>query len=366
MARKPGEFRSTKKTDDLHRLVDEIDRPNIAKQLGYRNEKDIEKPKIRSKRERKILPYPTTKEARERTKQIHRSWPDPNNPPWFHRASDNTYHRWDPKGGGKLGLIDANRKILREVNRAAAKKGLTPKLEDYIAVHGEVRGPDIFKAEQSKLRSIYKGYDPRTHDIDHLESQKSRGVHHTRNLNPQELAANRAEGNRGRLPKEVHNKLMTDPGGDIRKTLALQGPELTQDQKDLVMKRAKGGKGLVGEKAKALKSYDYINKQQLKAARFTGKAARYALGPASVLITGALATDQARATEANPTVRNQILNVGRQLEAYTDAAGLATAVTGVGAPATLPLEAASMLIGGLTDTYEALSGWQRLLNDLYT
>jgi len=106
-----------------------------------------------------------------------------------------------------------------------------------------------------------------------------------------------------------------------------------------------------------LKSYDYINKQQLKAARFTGKAARYVLGPASVLITGALATDQARATEANPTVRNQILNVGRQLEAYTDAAGLATAATGIGVSATVPLEAASMLIGGLTDTYEALSGW---------
>ena len=149
---------------------------------------------------------------------------------------------------------------------------------------------------------------------------------------------------------------MTDPGGDIRKTLALQGPELTEDLKNKVMKRAEGGKGLLGTKSKeALKNFDAINKRTLKAARFGGKAARYALGPASVLITGALAVDQAKATEANPTMRNKILNVGRQLEAGTDAAGLTTAATGIGVAATLPLEAASMLIGGLTDTYEALS-----------
>ena len=43
MARKAGEFRPTKTTDKLHRLIDEIDEPNVAKKLGYKNASSIEK-----------------------------------------------------------------------------------------------------------------------------------------------------------------------------------------------------------------------------------------------------------------------------------------------------------------------------------
>ena len=196
-------------------------------------------------RQGKTYPYPVGAEARAKAKKLHDA-AGRKTKPWFYRASDNTFHRWDNKGKGKLGLIDAKRKLFREAIYKANQDKLTPKLADYEAVFGKDRGRAVFKAEQVKLRQIYSDYDPRIAQIDHLQSKRSGGLHISRNLNPQEAFANMSEGNRGVLPKNVSSQLMVDPGGDIRKTIAIQGPELTPLQKNLVMGRGvEGGKGIV-------------------------------------------------------------------------------------------------------------------------
>ena len=196
-------------------------------------------------RQGKTYPYPVGAEARAKAKKLHDA-AGRKTKPWFYRASDNTFHRWDNKGKGKLGLIDAKRKLYREAVYKANQDKLTPKLADYEAVFGKDKAKAIYNAEQDKLRQIYKDYDPRIAQIDHLQSNRSGGLHISRNLNPQEAFANMSEGNRGVLPDDVASQLMVDPGGDIRKTIAIQGPELTPLQKNLVMGRGvEGGKGIV-------------------------------------------------------------------------------------------------------------------------
>jgi len=142
-------------------------------------------------------------------------------------------------GEVRYGFVDLSTKLEREARFAAQQLELTPQLSLYQEIFGEDIGRQVFLDELSKSRAIFDTTDSSLYDIDHMGSKKFKYPHLARNLNPQLSVYNRGEGARELTPEqETALRVVRD---DLRTTLQLQGPELTQQQKDSVMGRNVGG-----------------------------------------------------------------------------------------------------------------------------
>ena len=137
------------------------------------------------------------------------------------------------------GYNDLTKKLEREARYQAEKLKLTPDLKRFQKAFGKVKGQQIFLDELAKNDAIFTANNPDLYDIDHMGSKKFKYPHMARNFNPQLSAANRAEGAR-LLTKEQETALRV-LRDDLDTTIKLQGPELTQVQKDQVLGRTKGG-----------------------------------------------------------------------------------------------------------------------------
>ena len=81
------------------------------------------------------------------------------------------------------------------------------------------------------------------------------------------------------------------------------------------------------------------------AVRFPVKAAKFALGPASAIFTAGEAQSRQQVAKEDPTLINKVKAAISTGEAALDAAGLASAATGIGAVATPFFEGGSMVLG---------------------
>lgn len=81
------------------------------------------------------------------------------------------------------------------------------------------------------------------------------------------------------------------------------------------------------------------------AMRFPVKAAKFALGPASAILTAGEAQARQQVAKEDPTLINKVKAAISTGEAALDAAGLASAATGIGAVATPFFEGGSMVLG---------------------
>ena len=137
------------------------------------------------------------------------------------------------------GFVDLTRKLEREARYAAKQLGLTPQLELFQEVFGKDIGRQVFLDELTKTQAIYKNYDSSLYDIDHMGSKVFLWPHMARNLNPQLSVYNRSEGGRDLTPEQAIAFRIAK--NDLRTTIQLQGPELTEDQKNQVMQRGLEG-----------------------------------------------------------------------------------------------------------------------------
>ena len=146
----------------------------------------------------------------------------------------------NPETGEKrYSLIDLTTKLTREAQRTAEQLGLTPNLEMFIKQWGPEIGPGVFLEEMNKLDYEFDNYDTDLYDMDHMGSKRFKYPHLARDINPQLKANNRGEGARQLTPEqEIAFRVVPD---DLETTIALQGPELTRQQKDTVMGRINGG-----------------------------------------------------------------------------------------------------------------------------
>lgn len=146
----------------------------------------------------------------------------------------------DPKTGVvNYGYVDLTKKLEREARYQADKLKLTPDLKRFQKAFGKVKGQQIFLDELAKNDAIFDANNPDLFDIDHMGSKKFKYPHMARNFNPQLSAANRAEG--ARLLTSEQETALRVLRNDLDNTIKLQGPELTQAQKDKVLGRTKGG-----------------------------------------------------------------------------------------------------------------------------
>lgn len=81
------------------------------------------------------------------------------------------------------------------------------------------------------------------------------------------------------------------------------------------------------------------------AARFPVRAIKYAMGPASAVFTAGEAQARQQIAKEDPTLINKVKAAISTGEAALDAAGLASAATGIGAVATPIFEGGSMILG---------------------
>ena len=142
-------------------------------------------------------------------------------------------HYVDRRGkqaGGDQYFRNLGAKLSAEAKRKALKNKRTPTHDLYVRKFGEKTGTELFKQEQIDLKQIYTNTPTATHDVDHINSMASGGVHHSRNLRPQESSLNRSEGARG-LSADQKNALML--ADDVEDHISLQGPRViaaTRDQ----------------------------------------------------------------------------------------------------------------------------------------
>lgn len=164
--------------------------------------------------------------------------------PYF-RDSDGRLKYFDFKetnsetGEKRYSLIDLSSKLEREAARTAEQLGLTPTLEMYVNQFGPETGQAVFLEEQLKMKNEFDNYDTDLYDMDHMGSKRFKYPHLARDVNPQLKSHNRGEGAR-QLTPDQETAFRVVPG-DLETTIALQGPELTRQQKDRVMGRVNGG-----------------------------------------------------------------------------------------------------------------------------
>ena len=146
------------------------------------------------------LTYPKNKEERQLCIQKHlRNKKEGKLIPYFLKDGNICY--LDNKeqysdGSIRYAFRNINSKFANGAARRAWKLGQTPQITHYISVFGEELGREVFKDEQLKIRQIYKDTPSATHDVDHIDSLASGGLHHSSNLIPLESCLNVSEGAR--------------------------------------------------------------------------------------------------------------------------------------------------------------------------
>ena len=140
--------------------------------------------------------------------------------------------RGKSSGGGQY-LRNLGAKLATEAARKAQKKGQTPTLEHYIeAFNGNVElATALYKNEKENLKKLYGFTDSDIYDLDHINSMASGGVHHSRNLRPQEKSQNRSEGARQLSDKAIQS---LNVPGNIVDFLRLQGPQPNSELRDII------------------------------------------------------------------------------------------------------------------------------------
>ena len=203
-------------------------------------------------------PFPTTKEGREAAYAFFRKNKDTGKTQYFIKP-DGSIHFVDNKGDGRLAFRDLYSKLKSNADYRARKFNATPSKADYIRIFGEQKGADLFTAEQKKVRSIFRNYNPLTHDIDHSLALKQGGIQHSNNLIALDSSVNRSKGAK---PLDKISKAALLLADNIDDQIKLQGPLPTTEMRQQI---AAQGVSRMSKAGKLLSSIDKLGKAGLAA-----------------------------------------------------------------------------------------------------
>ncbi len=175
------------------------------------------------------FPFPNDKASKDKAVADHLTSRSKGGPMHYFVKDDGSIHYLDNKGDGYR-FNDLATKLHNEAKRRGTKLAATPTLEDYVNVFGTKTGPQLFDAEQIRLRDIYKNADTSINDVDHIDPLGQGGLHYSRNLRELLRSENRSDGARY-ITDEMRNALLL--AQDKRDQLALQGPEVPPELRNL-------------------------------------------------------------------------------------------------------------------------------------
>ena len=291
---------------------------------------------------KEVLPFPTTKEEKEAARRLHRERQAQGRRIPYFQKEDGSFHYLDNKKGA-LHFNDLATKLKNEAARRAKKLNATPLLEDYISVYGEQLGKELFAAENAQLTNLYRSTNSLTHDVDHMHSLKSGGMHHSNNLRAQLASENRSEGARTLTP-ETKNALMV--ADDKIDQIKLSGPKLTPDQTKKVFATYEVAGGVTTKLAP-------------KAAKGVVKTAAKFVPVAGSGMVFAEFGQRAATAAAKPTALNLLQATISGLESAAEGVSLASYGSVGAAPIGAIADGVSMslgLVNGALDAVNNLSG----------
>ena len=171
-----------------------------------------------------IFNLPTDKADLATTKDLHLKFKAKGEAVPYFKDSEGRLFYWDNKGKGRYSLKNLGDKYAENAAYRSRKLAATATEADYQKAWGKL-GKEMMAIEKRTVRDIYRN-NKLGQDVDHIQSLKSGGVHHSNNLRSISAQENRARGNTDIGSKAKTNLMIGDTPMD---TIKLQGPKPTSE-----------------------------------------------------------------------------------------------------------------------------------------
>tara|TARA_B100001248_G_C27363622_1_gene447789 strand:+ start:298 stop:1017 length:720 start_codon:yes stop_codon:yes gene_type:complete len=178
-----------------------------------------------------IFNLPTNKTDLAKTKELHIKFKNTESKVPYFKDSEGRLFYWDNKGKGNYSLKNLGDKYAENAAYRSRKLAATATLADYEKAWGKL-GKEMMAIEKRAVRDIYRN-NKLGHDVDHIQSLKAGGIHHSNNLRSISAKENRARGSQDIGSKAKINLMIGDTPMD---TIKLQGPKVTSDQMTQILK----------------------------------------------------------------------------------------------------------------------------------
>tara|TARA_A100001011_G_scaffold83801_1_gene87600 strand:- start:214 stop:927 length:714 start_codon:yes stop_codon:yes gene_type:complete len=188
-----------------------------------------------------IFNLPKDKSDLQKTKQLSIKFKQKGEEvPYFKDENGRLYY-WDNKGKGNYSLKNLGDKYAENAAYRARRLAATATPADFEKAWGKL-GKEMFKIEARAIRDVYR-QNPMGNDVDHIQSLKAGGVHHSRNLRSIPASENRSRGSMD-IGSRAKTNLMI--GDTPQQTIRIQGPAMTPAMvaKQLVGESKVSGKNL--------------------------------------------------------------------------------------------------------------------------
>ena len=171
-----------------------------------------------------IFNLPTDKADLATTKDLHLKFKAKGEAVPYFKDSEGRLFYWDNKGKGRYSLKNLGDKYAENAAYRSRKLAATATEADYQKAWGKL-GKEMMAIEKRTVRDIYRN-NKLGQDVDHIQSLKSGGVHHSNNLRSISSQDNRSRGNQDIGSKAKTNLMIGDTPMD---TIKLQGPRPTSE-----------------------------------------------------------------------------------------------------------------------------------------
>ena len=171
-----------------------------------------------------IFNLPTTKADLAKSKNLHIKFKANKEAVPYFKDSEGRLFYWDNKGKGNYSLKNLGDKYAENAAYRSRKLAATATLADYEKAWGKL-GKEMMAIEKRTVRDIYRN-NKVGQDVDHIQSLKAGGVHHSRNLRSIDASENRARGSQDIGSKAKTNLMI---GDTPMETIKLQGPKATTE-----------------------------------------------------------------------------------------------------------------------------------------
>ena len=171
-----------------------------------------------------IFNLPTDKADLATTKDLHLKFKAKGEAVPYFKDSEGRLFYWDNKGKGRYSLKNLGDKYAENDAYRSRKLAATATEADYKKAWGKL-GKEMMAIEKRTVRDIYRN-NKLGQDVDHIQSLKSGGVHHSNNLRSISAQENRSRGNQDIGSKAKTNLMIGDTPMD---TIKLQGPRPTSE-----------------------------------------------------------------------------------------------------------------------------------------
>ena len=171
-----------------------------------------------------IFNLPTDKADLATTKDLHLKFKAKGEAVPYFKDSEGRLFYWDNKGKGRYSLKNLGDKYAENAAYRSRKLAATATEADYQKAWGKL-GKEMMAIEKRTVRDIYRN-NKLGQDVDHIQSLKSGGIHHSNNLRSISSQENRSRGNQDIGSKAKTNLMIGDTPMD---TIKLQGPRPTSE-----------------------------------------------------------------------------------------------------------------------------------------